>query len=194
MPDEYTMPDRMAWVDIETTGLRPTKDCILEVACVVTDNELTVIDAVSHVLVPTNFGYSEMIPFVHEMHTKNGLIELIESNQADEPWAVEASLRLFMEQFFGDGEDAIKPPMCGSSVHFDRAFIDHHLMGFGEMFHYRNIDVSTVKELAERWAHPVWERRPGQADEDKKHRALDDTLASIAELRYYLETGFLTRF
>lgn len=186
-----TKPD-LIWVDLETTGLDKRKDRVLEVAVVLTDDELNELAAESW---PVRMGWRarrklERNADVHRMHLENGL-------KAEA--AHGAKLRVvdsFIQGFLTDNGmplalcgDDLPPqkaaPLAGSSVHFDRAFIERDFRYFPRYLHYRNVDVSSVKEVVRRWFPDVYETRPGQ-DQDKAHRALADVRASIEELRHYV--------
>ena len=185
----------LCWVDIETTGLDPTTDFLLEVALVVTDNHGRIVDNMSKLIrpgKPLTEVFAIAGSYVQEMHEKSHLWAELRSGKGQDAWAAEAALLEFMGDYFKP--DGTKPPMCGSSVHFDRSFLKYHLNTLESRFSYRNIDVSTIKELAHRWAPPIYMTRPGQNDEDKAHRALDDVLASIDELNHYVDSGFINPF
>lgn len=182
----------LVFVDVETTGLEPTVDYLLEVAIVVTDPDLSVIDNISTVVAPRrpyNEVYNLSSPFVQEMHEKSGLWWDIRRGHSLILPSAEKMLVDFMIQHFPI--DGPKPPMGGSSVQFDRSFLNYHMPGLAAHFRYRQVDVSTLKELAQRWAPDVFASRPGQAEEDKAHRAYPDALATIAELRHYRDSGFI---
>ena len=163
------------WVDIETTGLDAKKDAILEVAIVVTDDDLNELASKSIVVMP-NVSHSMLMSlmddYVREMHMRSGLIEVL--HRGPGPEQAEQALIKFL------AENSEKSPMCGSSVHFDRAFLKEQMPELEKCFAYRNIDVSTLKELVKRWS-PSLEFKI----DDKPHRALPDIRASIAELRHY---------
>lgn len=161
----------LIWVDVETTGLDPARDFLLEVAFVVTDADLTPGYAFTAVL-PASMP-ADMDPTVLEMHTKNGLIEECAKARAsfNEVWVA----RVLRERAAG-------APLAGSTVSFDRAFLRAFLPEVEAVASYRNVDVSSVKELVKRWRPEVYEARP---QGPKVHRALPDVLASIEELRYY---------
>jgi oligoribonuclease len=172
-------------VDTETTGLDPWSDWLLEVGVVITDDDLVEIDAYS-VLVkeaPTRVMSQGMSDYVREMHTANGLLADVELDGVDidvAEWALMGKL----------GEWGIEPgtiPMSGSTVAFDRGFLKEDMPAFNALFHYRSIDVSTLKELCRQWRPDLLVE---SSDKDKKHRVLDDCRASIAELRRYREGLF----
>lgn len=186
----------LAWVDVETTGLEPKEGCLLEVALVVTDDELRPLDEGASLLVAPIFGCMEkMDTFVENMHTKSGLLE--EIKRVDETGIpvgrrrrrrrheVEEALCKYLDGYTAqtDGKNH-RPPMAGSSVHFDRAWLKEHMPKLEAKFSYRNVDVSTLKELWARWkpvGAPVRERG------EIAHRAMPDVVASIDELTWYRE-------
>lgn len=187
--------DLIIWTDCETTGLE--NDAImLELAIIVTDSRLKELWAHAWLLDP---GYSlghitgRIEPFVVEMHTKNNLWNDLQAalheDRAHVPEdAANQAITLLQEA----GIEARSVPLAGSSPHFDRRMLQHNNMkALDDFFHYRNMDVSSVKELAKRWAPTIYNNRPGQDEEAKKHRGLDDVRASIEELKFYVREGFI---
>jgi oligoribonuclease len=177
--------DRLVWIDLEMTGLDPTRDEIVEIAAIVTDGELTELDAgISFVVRPVDLGLLDtMDPVVVAMHTESGLL-------ADIPAGVplgEAgqSVLAYVRDHV---PDARKAPLAGSSVYVDRGFLARYLPELDAHLHYRLVDVSTVKELARRWYPRAYFNAPAKTG---GHRALADIRESIAELRYYRDTLFV---
>lgn len=168
------MTDTLIFVDIETTGLEMHKDVILEIGCLAVDGNLDPLDDGLSVVLWTHEEDLEIDPYVREMHTRNGLLAEVESGM----WQEEAEDQLlkYVRQFGQDGEI----PMAGSSIHFDRKFLERDMPKFEDWFHYRCVDVSTVKELWLRWF-------PGRGEPPKvkAHRALPDCVESLEELRWY---------
>ncbi|WP_019957267.1 oligoribonuclease [Vitreoscilla stercoraria] len=169
----------LVWLDMEMTGLDPNKERIIEVAMIVTDNELNTI-AQSPIL--TVHQSDELLNAMDEWntatHTRTGLVERVKVSTMNEA-EVEAQLLAFMQQYVPEKTS----PMCGNSVHQDRRFMQIYMPALEAYFHYRNLDVSTLKELARRW-------RPEIAKGVVKkgaHQALADIEESIAEMRYYRE-------
>lgn len=179
-------PATLAWVDIETTGLSPQTDVILEIGMVLTDNHLNIVAEKSFVINPgveTSVLYDQSNAFVRELHTRNCLWSSL-AGGVSLAYA-EAELIAFMREH-GLGTPEVgqtATPMAGSSVHFDRGFIEGSMPLLGGEFHYRNLDVSTIKELLNRIAPHVTESRPTANGE---HRALPDLHDSITELRHYV--------
>ncbi len=172
------MSDILVWVDIETTGLDPDECDILELGLVVTDKALQIVDQKSWLIKPVSLDLLKLNKFVVDTHTRNGLFaEVAELGQLRSVAVHEACLWLAQ----GDGD---KSPMCGSSVHFDRTFLQKHCPSLCNQFHYRNIDISTIKELAKRFNPSLLENMPAPQAE---HRALPDLYDTLAEARHYME-------
>lgn len=187
--------DLLVWVDIETTGLNgPEREKLLEVALLVTNKWGDEIDSHSIITATKAQGRLEaweMGDYVLDMHTKSGLMEeynhrlLQESvkNCTMETYAGE--LVEFLNGYISKGEIISKPPMAGSNVaNFDRPFIKHVMPELEGVFHYRNIDVSTIRELCRRLAPSIYERAPKKRNE---HRGAADLEDSIAEYRFYVD-------
>lgn len=169
-------------VDIETTGLEPNDNLILELGMIITDdnfNLLTSFNKICHYSKEDLSDINPIDPIVQEMHEASGLWTLVRGQQSIELEDVEEAAVRFLNEFNATGN-----PMCGSSVHFDRAFIKLCMPKLNNLFHYRNIDVSTVKNLCEKWNPEVFEKRP---EGRKVHRVIFDCIDTIAELRYYKE-------
>ncbi|MHB8915310.1 MAG: oligoribonuclease [Thiobacillus sp.] len=172
-------PTHLLWLDMEMTGLSPGTDCIIELAIVVTDAELnTVAEGPVLVVHQSEAVMSGMDNWNKATHGKSGLIEKVRASQLNEAEA-EAQMIAFLRQHIDSGLS----PMCGNSICQDRRFMARCMPKLEAYFHYRNLDVSTLKELAKRW-------RPGLAEGFKKgskHEALADIYESIEELKYYRE-------
>lgn len=171
--------NNLIWVDMEMSGLLPDSDVILELAAVVTDAELNVV-AESPVLVvhQSDAVLDGMDAWNKGTHGKSGLIDKVKASTLTEAEA-EAQMIEFLKQYV----PANKSPMCGNSIGQDRRFMVRYMPQLEAYFHYRNLDVSTLKELARRW-------RPKLYDGFKKansHTALADIYESIEELKYYRE-------
>jgi oligoribonuclease len=169
----------LLWLDMEMTGLSPDSDCIIELAIVVTDADLnTVAEGPVLVVHQPDEVMNAMDSWNKGTHGKSGLIERVKASKLNEADA-EAQMLEFVKQHV----PAKASPMCGNSICQDRRFLARCMPQLEAFFHYRNLDVSTLKELAKRW-------RPGLAEEFKKsnkHEALADIYESIDELRYYRE-------
>jgi oligoribonuclease len=173
--------DNLVWIDCEMTGLSPEKDCLVEVAVVITNSELEVLDAGLDVVIkPRADSWENMSDFVRTMHTDSGLITEVE-NGLDLAEAEEVILD-YIKQFVPNAKEA---PLAGNSIGTDRMFINKYMPNLDAHLHYRNIDVSSIKELTRRWYPRAYFQLPKK---DGGHRALADILESIQELRYYRET------
>jgi oligoribonuclease len=177
--------DRLVWIDLEMTGLDPASDEIVEIAAIVTDGELTELDAgISLVVRPVDLGLLErMDEVVVRMHTESGLL-------AEIPAGIELAEagRAVLEYVRGHVPEARKAPLAGSSVYVDRMFLARYLPELDSHLHYRLVDVSSVKELARRWYPRAYFNAPSKTG---GHRALADVRESVAELRYYRQTVFV---
>lgn len=171
--------NRLIWIDLEMSGLNPDTDKVLEIAIVVTDSQLaTVAEAPVLVLHQSDAVLAAMDSWNKSTHGKSGLLERVKSSPLDEG-AAEAR----MVEFLGEHVPPGASPMCGNSVHQDRRFLARHMPRLEAYFHYRNLDVSTLKELARRWKPEVLTGLVKHG----KHEALADIYESIDELRYYRE-------
>lgn len=177
----------LVWIDLEMTGLEPDRDVIVEIACVVTDSDLVLVDeGVDVVVHQADDALAVMDDFVRTMHTKSGLVEAIRQSTIDLTTAGATVLDHVREHV----PDAGVAPLCGNSIGTDRRFLARHLPELDGHFHYRSIDVSSIKELCRRWYPDDYKKRPSKQE---AHRALDDILESVAELRYYRDTLFKPR-
>jgi len=172
--------DRLVWIDCEMTGLDPQRDEIVEIACIVTEADLTEVDAgVSIVVKASDAPLAAMDEVVVRMHTESGLLTEIASGTT-----VLDAERQVLDYVRSHVPEARKAPLAGSSVYVDRGFLARHMPELDAHLHYRLIDVSTIKELARRWYPRVYFSTPPKVG---NHRALADIRESIAELRYYRE-------
>lgn len=174
----------LAWVDIESTGLSPIKDLILEVAVIITDDQLKIVDELEVVLTAYPEDRDRANQFVQGMHDKSGLWHACYKSMVSEEQA-QKILCDFMDKHFKVGD--VQSPLCGSSVHFDRSFLAADMPEFLSKFTYRNLDVSSFKEFIKRATPELARESP---DGEKPHRALADIDASIREMRYYRDTFF----
>jgi len=172
-------PENLVWVDMEMTGLDPDRDVVIEIATIVTDKELNVV-AEGPVLAihQSDAVLAGMDEWNTRTHTASGLVERVRASRLDELDAVEQTLEFLMRHV-----PQRKSPMCGNSICQDRRFMARHMPKLEQYFHYRNLDVSTFKELVRRWSPWLLEG----FSKANTHRALDDIRESIAELRYYRE-------
>ena len=172
-------PNRLIWIDLEMTGLRPDSDRILEVAIVVTDHALdTVAQAPVFVVHQEDAILAAMDAWNQATHGRSGLIEKVKASSMSEA-DVEASALAFLAEHVPSKVS----PMCGNTICQDRRFLARFMPALEDWFHYRNLDVSTLKELVRRWRPDLVKGIPKEG----KHEALADILESIAELRYYRE-------
>ena len=178
--------DRLVWIDLEMTGLDPERHVIVEVAAVVTDAELTILDeGLDLVVHATEEQLGQMDDFVTEMHANSGLDKEIRDSTVTIEEAEEAVLRL-VEKHCDPNHPA---PLAGNSIATDRTFIRAYMPRLDKALHYRMIDVSTIKELARRWHPRAYYNQP---DKGMAHRALQDIIESIRELDFYRRSVFRT--
>ncbi len=169
----------LIWVDMEMTGLVPEKDCIIEVALVVTDAELeTIAEAPVLVVHQPDSVLDGMDAWNKSTHGKSGLIDKVKASGLDD-----AMVEHQMLEFLADYVPARTSPMCGNSICQDRRFMARWMPQLEAYFHYRNLDVSTLKELAKRWKPDVAQG----VKKHGKHEALADIYESINELKHYRE-------
>ena len=173
-------------MDLEMTGLEPLRHVIIEIATLITDDDLNVIaegpDLVIHA---SPEQMAEMGDFVTEMHTKSGLIDAVSQSTITNDEA-EAQTLAFLKEHIAEARTI---PLCGNSIGTDRRFLQEYMPTLEEFFHYRNVDVSTLKELARRWYPEVLDALP---EKETTHRALDDIRESIEELQHYRDALFTT--
>jgi oligoribonuclease len=173
----------LAWMDLEMTGLDPAKDVIVEIATLITDDELTILVEGPDLVVHTSEDLlAGMDPFVVEMHTKSGLLDAIRNSTTSLADAGAATLA-----FLSAHAEPGTVPLCGNSIGTDRRFLAAYLPDIENFLHYRSVDVSSVKELVRRWYPDV---RSGRPRKQGSHRALDDIRESVEELRYYRMSVF----
>jgi oligoribonuclease len=172
-------PSYLIWIDMEMSGLNPDADRVLEVAIVVTDSQLvTVAEAPVKVVHQADAVLDRMDSWNRSTHKKTGLTDKVKAAGQNEA-EVEAELIAFLAQYLPENTS----PMCGNSICQDRRFLARYMPKLEAFFHYRNLDVSTLKELAKRW-------KPGIVagmTKHGKHEALADIYESIEELKYYRE-------
>jgi len=174
--------DRLIWIDLEMTGLKPDEDFIIEIATVVTDNELNVIsDGPVFAITQPEPVLARMDDWNQRQHGGSGLLRRVRESRIDTAEAERRTLE-FVTALVVPGAS----PMCGNSICQDRRFLARHMPALEKFFHYRNLDVSTLKELAHRWLPGI-----GSFSKKSSHLARDDIYESIAELRYYRERMFV---
>jgi oligoribonuclease len=174
----------LVWMDLEMTGLDHDRDVIVEIATIVTDDDLAIVaegpDLVVHA---DEDALARMGDVVRTMHTSSGLLDQIRASTVDLGEAGAQTLAFIREHV----PEPRTVPLCGNSIGTDRRFLAKWLPEIEEYLHYRSVDVSSVKELAKRWYPESVAKAPGKHG---SHRALDDIRESIAELRYYREAVF----
>jgi oligoribonuclease len=174
--------DALIWIDLEMTGLDPESDRIIEIATLITDKELaTLAIGPDLVIYQSDARLAEMDAWNVEHHTRSGLIERVRASETTEK-AAEAATLAFLDEYVPAGAS----PMCGNSICQDRRFLARYMPALEAYFHYRQVDVSSFKELARRWAPELAEMWRKQSKESA-HRALADIEESVAELRFYRE-------
>ncbi|MGI8329661.1 oligoribonuclease [Actinomadura scrupuli] len=180
------MNDRLVWIDCEMTGLDLGRDALIEIAALVTDGELNILDeGVDVVIKPPEEALLQMSKVVRDMHTASGLLKAL----PDGVTMAEAEERV-LSYVRTHVPEANKAPLCGNSIATDRAFLARDMHALDAHLHYRMVDVSSIKELSRRWYPRVYFASP-----EKKggHRALADITESIRELRYYRAAVFVAQ-
>ena len=179
-----TSSDRLVWIDCEMTGLDLEVDELVEIAVVITDYDLNPVDAgLSIVIKPDASALENMGEFVRAMHTESGLIEEIPNGVS----VAEAEYEV-LEYVLKHVPEEQKAPLAGNSIGTDRGFISKFMPRLDSHLHYRNVDVSSIKELAKRWFPRAYFNSPAK---NGGHRALADILESIRELQYYRRAIFV---
>ena len=174
-----TLKDPLVWIDCEMTGLDVERDALIEVAVVVTDGDLTIVDPGMDVLITPPAGALEnMNDFVRHMHTSSGLLEELKTDAVAMEEATEQVLS-YIKRFVPQEGKAL---LAGNSVGTDKMFLEANMPSVINHLHYRLVDVSSIKELAKRWYRAAFSESP---EKHGGHRALADILESIQELEYY---------
>ena len=178
------MNDRLVWIDCEMTGLDIERDALIEIACLVTDGQLNVLDeGIDLIIKPPAEALESMEDVVREMHTTSGLLAELPGGIA-----VAEAAELVLGYVRKHVTEARKVPLCGNSIATDRWFIARDMPELDAYLHYRMVDVSSLKELARRWYPRVYFASPVKLG---GHRALADIKESVQELRYYREALFV---
>ncbi len=166
----------LIWVDLEMTGLDPAQEVILEIATLVTDQELNIIAEGPNLIIhQSDEILAKMNEWNTKQHTKTGLVDAVRKSTISAQQAEQQTL-----EFLKQHVNSKKSPMCGNTICTDRQFLKKYMPEVEAYFHYRHIDVSTLKELAKRWTkNTAFEKK------DSMHRALDDIKESLAELKHY---------
>jgi len=173
-------------MDLEMTGLDPARNVIVEIATIVTDDELNIVaEGPDLVIGATPEQLADMDDVVVRMHTASGLLTAIGESKVTVEEAAAATLEFVKSQVPTAGS----VPLCGNSIAMDRSFLRQYMPALDDYFHYRTIDVSSVKELCKRWYRELYAARPQKLT---AHRALDDIRESVAELAYYRDRLFRT--
>jgi len=176
--------ENLVWIDCEMTGLDLTTDALIEVAVLVTDPDLTILgDGVDVIIAPPDEALAVMSEFVTQMHSSSGLLDALASGMTMAE--AENAVLAYVQQFV---PEAGKAPLAGNSVGTDRTFLARDMPTLEGYLHYRNVDVSSIKELARRWYPRTFASAPAKYG---NHRALGDIQDSINELRYYRQAIFV---
>ncbi|WP_026416081.1 oligoribonuclease [Actinomadura oligospora] len=178
------MNERLVWVDCEMTGLDLRNDALIEIAALVTDSELNILDeGVDVVIKPPQESLAQMSKVVRDMHTSSGLLDVLAKGVT----LAEAE-QTVLDYVRKHVREPKKAPLCGNSIATDRSFLARDMPALDGHLHYRMVDVSSIKELARRWYPRAYFASP-----EKKggHRALADITESIVELRYYRAAVFV---
>ena len=178
------MDERLVWIDCEMTGLDIERDALIEIACLVTDGELNILDeGVDVIIKPPPEAIDQMGDVVRTMHTTSGLLEELAGGVT-----VDEAQEIVLSYVQMHIKEPRRVPLCGNSIATDRWFIARDMPQLDQYLHYRMVDVSSIKELARRWYPRVYFASPGKHG---GHRALADIKESVQELRYYREALFV---
>jgi len=171
--------DNLIWIDLEMTGLEPKTDVIIEIATIVTDKELNILAEGPILAIHQSDDLLDgMDEWCTNQHGKSGLTQRVKDSSFNETYAEQMTID-FLKQYVPAGAS----PMCGNSICQDRRFLANYMPELEEFFHYRNLDVSTIKELAKRWSPEVY----NGFVKESSHLAMDDIKDSINEMLFYRE-------
>ena len=177
--------DKLVWIDCEMTGLELSRDALIEIAVLVTDADLNILDdGLDIVIGCADDVLDTMVPFVKQMHETSGLTEQVRHSTVTLGEAEKQVLE-YIKRYVPESNSGV---LCGNSIATDRGFIARDMPTLDTHLHYRMIDVSSIKELARRWYPRVYF---GQPQKGLAHRALADIVESVQELRYYRSTVFV---
>jgi oligoribonuclease len=177
--------DHLVWIDCEMTGLELSHDALIEIAVLITDGELNVLDEGLDVIIHADDdALAAMVPYVRDMHASSGLTEEVRASVV----TVAEAEKMVLDYVRARIPEARTAPLCGNSIATDRGFIARDMPELDAHLHYRMIDVSSIKELARRWYPRVYFAQPSKG---LAHRALADIHESVVELRYYRQTVFV---
>jgi oligoribonuclease len=177
--------DRLVWIDCEMTGLDLRRDALIEVAALVTDADLNLLDPGLDVIIHTADDVLDtMVPYVRDMHASSGLTDQVRASTVTLGEA-ETMVLDYVKKYVPEPKST---PLCGNSIGTDRGFLARDMPALDEHLHYRMIDVSSIKELAKRWYPRVYQSQPAKG---LAHRALADIYESVQELAFYRQTLFV---
>ena len=178
------MTDPLVWIDCEMTGLDLSRDALVEIACLVTDGDLKILDdGINLVIKPPAESLQTMPELVRQMHTTSGLLA-----ELDAGITLDQAQEQVLAYIKGHIKDSRRVPLCGNSIATDRAFLARDMPELDSFLHYRMIDVSSIKELSRRWFPRAYFASP---EKHGGHRALADIRESVQELRYYRDAVFV---
>lgn len=174
----------LVWIDLEMTGLEPRRHSIVEIATLITDDDLSIIEeGPDLVIAATNEQLETMDPVVKNMHSKSGLMEEILRSTTTLESASKQTLHFIQKHV----SSAHSVPLCGNSIGTDRRFLAEYMPDIENYLHYRSVDVSSIKEVGKRWFPDLIKHAPTKA---RGHRAMDDIKESVTELQFYREHLF----
>jgi oligoribonuclease len=177
--------DRLVWIDCEMTGLDLRRDALIEVAVLVTDADLNLLDEGLDVIIHTHDDVLDtMVPFVRDMHASSGLTDEVRASTV----TLGEAETMVLDYIKHHVPEPKSSPLCGNSIATDRGFLARDMPVLDEHLHYRMIDVSSIKELAKRWYPRVYQSQPAKG---LAHRALADIHESVRELAFYRQTLFV---